>query len=226
MTMTKNREQRPSFFLVSSKLEVSFDSNIKTMRVFHLLSHSILLLTKVSGFTTGLALRTTTTATTKSPKPRFSSSSWHHENNLARQHASSHVQLASSNDENDDNMVTISNESDQIILGVFGTVASLIVFGSEYVLATTGCGLPAGPLGLFGLAEGVSYLGVVGLVGFSLVKKVKTGCGLPAGPGGLLGAAEGLSFFAIAAGLVVLVLQVTNYGYIPNAVPMEGGMCS
>jgi hypothetical protein len=52
------------------------------------------------------------------------------------------------------------------------------------------------------------------------------GSGLPAGPGGLLGAAEGLSFLAIAVGLVVLVLQVTNFGYIPNAIPMEGGMCS
>jgi hypothetical protein len=55
---------------------------------------------------------------------------------------------------------------------------------------------------------------------------VLQGSGLPAGPGGLLGAAEGLSFLAIVAGLVVLALQVTNYGYIPNAVPMEGGMCS
>ena len=123
-------------------------------------------------------------------------------------------------------MITIAIESDQIIVGVLGTVGSLVVFGSEYVLATTGCGLPAGPLGLFGLAEGLSYLGVVGLVGFSLFKKVKTGSGLPAGPGGLLGAAEGLSFLALVAGLVVLVLQVTNYGYIPNAVPMEGGMSS
>jgi hypothetical protein len=52
------------------------------------------------------------------------------------------------------------------------------------------------------------------------------GSGLPAGPGGVLGAAEGLSFLAIGIGLVVLVLQITNYGYIPNAVPMEGGMCS
>ena len=52
------------------------------------------------------------------------------------------------------------------------------------------------------------------------------GSGLPAGPAGLLGAAEGLSFLAIAAGLVVLVAQLTNYGYIPNAIPMEGGMCN
>ena len=51
------------------------------------------------------------------------------------------------------------------------------------------------------------------------------GSGLPAGPYGLLGAAEGVSFLAVLAGLIVLVLQVTNFGYIPNAVPMEGGMC-
>ena len=42
----------------------------------------------------------------------------------------------------------------------------------------------------------------------------------------MLGAAEGLSYLAALAGLVVLALQITNYGYIPNAVPMEGGMCS
>jgi len=48
---------------------------------------------------------------------------------------------------------------------------------------------------------------------------------LPPGPNALLGGAEGLSFLAVAAGLVVLVLQITNFGFIPNAIPMEGGMC-
>lgn len=52
------------------------------------------------------------------------------------------------------------------------------------------------------------------------------GSGLPSGPFGLLGAAEGLSYLAALAGIVALVLQMTNFGYIPNAVPMEGGMCS
>lgn len=118
------------------------------------------------------------------------------------------------------------SESDQTVLGVLGTVSSLIVFYSEYVLKTTGCGLPAGPFGLFGLAEGISYLGVIGIGGYSLYTKAKTGSGLPAGPGGVLGAAEGLSFLAIVGGLVVLGFQVANYGYVPNAVPMEGGMCS
>ena len=56
--------------------------------------------------------------------------------------------------------------------------------------------------------------------------KNKKGTGLPPGPGGILGAAEGLSYLALLAGLAVLVAQVANYGYIPNAVPMDGGMCS
>jgi hypothetical protein len=117
-------------------------------------------------------------------------------------------------------------ESDQTLLGVAGTGAALLTLYSEYTLKTTGCGLPAGPLGLLGAAEGISYLGVIGLVAYSLYTKFRTGSGLPAGPGGLLGAAEGLSFLAIAAGLVVLAFQILDYGYIPNAVPMEGGMCS
>lgn len=66
------------------------------------------------------------------------------------------------------------SESSQSILGAAGTLASLIVFYSEFTLKTTGCGLPAGPFGLFGLAEGLSYLGVTGLVAYSLVTKVKT----------------------------------------------------
>jgi len=102
---------------------------------------------------------------------------------------------------------------------------ALVTLYSEYTLKTTGCGLPAGPGGLVGASEGLSYLGVVGISGYSLYTKIKTGSGLPAGPFGVLGAAEGLSFLAIVAGLVVLGFQILDYGYIPNAVPMEGGMC-
>ena len=96
---------------------------------------------------------------------------------------------------------------------------------SESVLFRTGCGLPAGPYGLIGAVEGVSYLGTTLLVGYSIYTKIKSGSGLPAGPYGVLGAAEGLAYAALLAGLVVLISQVVNYGYIPNAVPMEGGMC-
>jgi hypothetical protein len=127
---------------------------------------------------------------------------------------------------NTDVVVIGLNESDQVVLGAAGTIAALVTLWSEYVLKTTGCGLPAGPAGLLGATEGVSYLSVVGVAAYSLYTKIKTKNGLPAGPGGILGAAEGLSYLAIGAGLVVLVFQLLDYGYVPNAVPMEGGMCT
>mmetsp|Transcript_14076 Transcript_14076/g.21150 ORF Transcript_14076/g.21150 Transcript_14076/m.21150 type:complete len:204 (-) Transcript_14076:278-889(-) len=129
--------------------------------------------------------------------------------------------LAQEDDELQDE-VTIESPT---LLGISGLIASTIVLYSESVLFNTGCGLPAGPFGLVGAVEGISYLGVVGLIGFSLYTKIKTGSGLPAGPGGILGAAEGVAYLAALAGILVLIAQVTNYGYIPNAVPMEGGMC-
>lgn len=115
--------------------------------------------------------------------------------------------------------------SDQAAIGVVGTSTSLIVLVSEYVLKTTGCGLPAGPYGLIGAVEGISYLGVCSVAILSIYSKVKTGSGLPAGPKGVLGLAEGLSFLALAFGAAVLTFQLIDYGYVPNAVPMEGGMC-
>ena len=93
------------------------------------------------------------------------------------------------------------------------------MFYSLFTLKTTGCGLPAGPFGLEGFAEGISYLYVPGLGAYSLYKKVTTGSGLPAGPAGVLGAAEGLAFLAIVAGLVVLGFQLADYGFIPEALP-------
>lgn len=110
-------------------------------------------------------------------------------------------------------------------LAPLGLVASIIMLYSEFVLSQTGCGLPAGPAGLVGATEGLSYLTVLLIVSLSIYSKVTTGKGLPPGPNALLGGAEGLSFLAVAAGLVVLVLQITNFGFIPNAIPMEGGMC-
>jgi len=118
------------------------------------------------------------------------------------------------------------SESDQTVVGVMGTAMALVTLWSEFTLKTTGCGLPAGPGGILGAVEGISYLGIIGIAAYSSYTKLKTGKGLPAGPAGVLGAAEGLSFLAVAAGLVVLGFQIVDYGYIPNAVPMEGGMCS
>ena len=86
----------------------------------------------------------------------------------------------SNNDENDDNSTNImtTRESDQLVLGTAGTVASCDMLYSEFVLSQTGCGLPAGPLGLVGALEGISYLSVVGLGGYSIFQKVTTVSGL------------------------------------------------
>ena len=46
------------------------------------------------------------------------------------------------------------------------------------------------------------------------------------GPNGLLGAAEGMGFLACLIGVVVLGFQLTDYGFLPEAVPKEGGKCS
>ena len=101
-----------------------------------------------------------------------------------------------------------------------GLAANAVVFVSLYFVATTGGGLPAGPFGLLGAAEGVSYLVVVGIVGAALRSKLSTGAGLPSGPAGLLGAAEGLSFLSVLGGLAVLALLVAQQGCVPNALPI------
>ena len=89
-----------------------------------------------------------------------------------------------------------------IAIAAAGLALSPIVFWSEYTLATTGSGLPPGPGGALGAAEGISYLASVGIVAWSLKTKVQTGSGLPAGPSGLVGAAEGVSYLAVLGGLV------------------------
>lgn len=101
-----------------------------------------------------------------------------------------------------------------------GLVANPVMWVSLYSVATTGGGLPAGPFGLVGAVEGISYLVVVGFVGAALYSKVTTGSGLPAGKGGLLGAAEGLSFLSILAGIGVLLNLVGQESCVPNALPI------
>ncbi|CAL5219329.1 g1141 [Coccomyxa viridis] len=97
-----------------------------------------------------------------------------------------------------------------------GALANPIVLVSDYVLFKTGRGLPEGPGGLFGAAEGVSYLVVVGVVGWSLYTKSKTGSGLPAGPAGLLGAIEGTSFLTLLVSIAVFGLQIVQKGSLPG----------
>ncbi len=82
------------------------------------------------------------------------------------------IPLSAIENENED--YPLLAESDQAIVGVVGTLAGLITLYSEWTLKSTGCGLPAGPFGLVGLFEGLSYLGVTGLAAYSIVTKVKT----------------------------------------------------
>ena len=56
---------------------------------------------------------------------------------------------------------------------VLGAVSNPLVLYSLFVLKTTGSGLPPGPFGLYGAAEGVGFLVVFGIVGWSLATKVK-----------------------------------------------------
>jgi hypothetical protein len=136
------------------------------------------------------------------------------------------VRAAVGNQKNDSRDTSITSSIDRpqsFLLAGMGSLAAGLVLYSEYTLKTTGCGLPAGPGGVVGALEGVSYLAVVGIAGYSLYVKAKTGTGLQGGI--ILGAAEGLSFLAIFVGLVVLAYQVADYGYIPNAVPSVGSIC-
>ena len=107
-------------------------------------------------------------------------------------------------------------------------VCQPVMYWSLYTLKTTDCGLPAGPFGLFGAAEGISYLIVAGVVVAALVKKATTGSGFEDEEGALplKGLAEGLCFLTAIVGLAVLGAQLLEYGFVPEAVPVEGGRCS
>lgn len=50
------------------------------------------------------------------------------------------------------------------------------------------------------VVEGISYLLVLGIIGWSIYTKATTGSGLPVGPSGLLGAVEGVSYISLLAG--------------------------
>ena len=113
----------------------------------------------------------------------------------------------------------------EAIAGTVVLVACVVTSVSLWTLYSTGCGLPPGPFGVVGAAEGVSYLAVAGTVIAATVKKFKTGSGLPAGPGGVLGGAEGVAFLVALVGLGVGAHQLLEYGFIPEAAPTEGGKC-
>lgn len=113
----------------------------------------------------------------------------------------------------------------QNVLAGLAVPALPIVAYSEFVLGTTGCGLPPGPNGLLGAAEGVSYLVVAALVAASVYVKATTGKGLPPGPANLLGAAEGIAYLLVVVGLADAAYVAKIYGSLPSSVPTEGSRC-
>mmetsp|Transcript_20607 Transcript_20607/g.25481 ORF Transcript_20607/g.25481 Transcript_20607/m.25481 type:complete len:204 (+) Transcript_20607:172-783(+) len=98
------------------------------------------------------------------------------------------------------------------ILGSMGLVSQPIVWASLYSVATSGAGLPAGPLGLLGAVEGVSYLVVVVLVARKLL--------LSDSSSGTIKTAETLSLFSLGISLLVVTNLVADQGCIPNAKPI------
>lgn len=100
--------------------------------------------------------------------------------------------------------------------GAVGTAANLFTDFSLETLRQTGCGLPAGFLGLVGAVEGISYLTVVWIFTWSLLTYVRTGEGLPAGPRGLLGLSEGLTYLTVVFGVFVGVVNFFTWGFVSS----------
>ncbi|KAL1493501.1 hypothetical protein AB1Y20_017206 [Prymnesium parvum] len=94
-------------------------------------------------------------------------------------------------------------------------VANPVVWLSLCSLSATGGGLPAGPYGLLGALEGVSYVLVVGSVGAALLRNRSDGNAAPP-----LGLAEKLSFLSVLAAVVVLAGLLREQGCVPNALPL------
>ena len=134
-----------------------------------------------------------------------------------------HVLFANNNDDNNfgemnDDEQTTTQES---LVGTVGLISQPIVWSSLYLVRTTGGGYPAGPFGILGLVEGVSYLVVVYLAATSLWKNVVTGGrfykeNIPP----LVGKAETLSVVTLVVALLVLLSLVADQGCVPNAKPI------
>lgn len=125
----------------------------------------------------------------------------------------------SNDDSNDDSKFLTSAAA------TTGLVAQPIVWFSLYLVATTGAGLPAGPWGLMGALEGVSYLVVVGFVAVSVYRRIITigsspNSNPPTRKNGRMELAERLAYLTLVAGLLALSSLVADQGCVPNAKPI------
>lgn len=90
---------------------------------------------------------------------------------------------------------------------------------SSYVLVTTGSGLPAGPNGVYGAAEGFATLTVFLVSLWSLVSFATRARGLPEGPLSLLGVAQFGSYLAV---LVFAGATYLTTGDMAKSNPFKG----
>mmetsp|Transcript_24732 Transcript_24732/g.59618 ORF Transcript_24732/g.59618 Transcript_24732/m.59618 type:complete len:213 (+) Transcript_24732:46-684(+) len=107
------------------------------------------------------------------------------------------------------------------LVGIAGLISQPIVWSSLYLVRTTGGGYPAGPFGLVGLLEGLSYLAVVALAATSTWKNLVTGGRfykeyIPRS----VDFAERLSVITLVVALLVLLSLVVDQGCVPNAKPI------
>lgn len=116
--------------------------------------------------------------------------------------------------EQDDDAVTDGNTIS--LLGTVGIACQPIVWISLGFAANTGAGLPAGPFGLLGAVEGLSYLIVVGLVALNIL----VGGGREEKSDASLETAQKLSSFTLLAALLTLLSLVKDQGCVPNAKPI------
>ena len=115
-----------------------------------------------------------------------------------------------------------SKPNNNSLVSAISVGAQPIVWISLATVATTGAGLPPGPLGLLGASEGVSYLIMLALVGKVVYQNI-------VGDGDRIVAtssnnsselAERLAIFSLALGLLVLASLVEKQGCVPNAKPI------
>ena len=123
------------------------------------------------------------------------------------------------------NSDSVKKETDPFsgFVGGLGVAANMVCGYSLYVVKTTGCNIipKYGVEGLL-LEQGASFAAVVAIFIWSAVTKAKTGSGLPAGPGGMLGAAEGLSFLTVLGSVVVIVLNLIEFGGLTSSTACDG----
>lgn len=99
-----------------------------------------------------------------------------------------------------------------------GVIAQPIVWVSLYYVATTGAGLPSGPFGLIGAAEGISYLIIVAFLSNALYRNIWSKRHEYHGTS--LDLVECLSYMTVIAGLLILANLVLKQGCVPNAQPI------